>query len=336
MKAIIPAAGQGTRLYPHTHTKPKAMVRMAGKPILGHILTRLEGTAIDEVIIVVGRDMKDQIISYSQEHFGHRFELHFPVQKRALGLAHSVYQARDIVGSDDVLIALGDMLFENDYEDFVAASRSDFGGSIGIKQVEEPSHYGIVSKDENDVITKLVEKPDDPPSNEAISGVYVIYDSECLFDAIEHLITNEIRGAGNEFQLTDALQRMIDQGRSLSTFEVENWYDCGRPETLLEANRVLLSGDGTTDTTTVTDENVVLIPPVDLGDDVELNDCIVGPYVSIDDGSRIDRSIVRDSIIGRSTAIETVNIEGSLVGDNATVSGKATQLNIGDNSTLEL
>ncbi|WP_256545631.1 sugar phosphate nucleotidyltransferase [Halobellus inordinatus] len=336
MKAIIPAAGQGTRLYPHTHTKPKAMVRIAGKPILGHILDRIEQTTVDEVVVVVGKDMQDQIVSYATDNYSDVFDFEFPIQNRALGLGHSIYQAEEHVRGDEILITLGDMLFESDYSDFIAASDADTAGAIGIKQVDEPSHYGIVDRDERGEITRLIEKPDDPPSYDAISGVYIVNDTSRLFAALEYLIENDIRGAGDEYQLTDALQRMVESGASLTTFEVKEWYDCGRPKTLLEANRVLLSNKDAPTESTPTGDGAVIAPPVDIGKNASLENCIVGPYVSIDGDATIENTIVQNCIVGLNTELRDANIEGSLIGDNAEVVGAPTQLNIGDNSSLEL
>lgn len=335
MKAVIPAAGQGTRLYPHTHTKPKAMVRLAGRPILGHILASLHETDIDEVVIVVGGTMQDQIVEYATEAHGDRFDFDFVEQDNAEGLGHSVYQTREAVGEESMLIVLGDMLFENGYSDFLATheANGETDGSIGIKPVDEPQHYGVAEVEDGRIVS-LVEKPDDPPSNLAISGVYIIEDSPALFDALEHLVENDIRGAGDEYQLTDALARMIDQGATLGTFEVQDWYDCGRPETLLEANRVLLSQMETSDAEALTDS--VVIPPVDFGDDVAVSNSVVGPNVSIDDGAEIETSIVTDSIVGRNASLDRVNLEESIVGTNAEVDGIPTNLNLGDNSSIDL
>lgn len=335
MKALIPAAGQGTRLYPQTHTKPKAMVRLAGKPILGHILSNLAETSIEEVIIVTGEAMKGQITEYAHEQFGDRFTFHFPEQRTADGLGHAVYQAEGLARDDPLLIALGDMLFENGYRTFLSAHREleDCNGSIGVKSVEEPQHYGV-AETENGRIQRLVEKPDEPQSNLAISGVYIIEDSASLFDALGHLISNDLRGAGNEYQLTDALQRMIDDGRTLRTFGVEDWYDCGRPETLLTANEILLSKQ--TGGSDQIRENAVVVPPVDLGDGVSIGGSVIGPNVSIDEGTEVSDSIVRDSTIGRGATLRGVNLERSIIGDNAEVRGEANHLNIGDNSSISL
>lgn len=336
MKAIIPAAGQGTRLYPQTHTKPKAMVRLAGRPILGHILQNIADTHIEEVVIVVGGSMKTQIVEYAEQEFEHEFDLEFVEQEQAEGLGHSIYQAESVSRGDDLFIALGDMLFENGYDTFLTAHNSlpETDGSIGVKRVEEPSHYGVVETDETGDISQLVEKPDEPPSNFAISGVYVIEDSDALFDALTYLIENEIRGAGGEYQLTDALQRMIEEGSSLRTFEVEDWYDCGRPETLLEANRVLLERIESRSSDRI--DSSVVIPPVDIGSEVKVKSCVIGPHVSIDDDATITQSILSDSIVGEEAVLEGVNLEESIIGSNAEVNGEPNHLNIGDNSSIRL
>jgi glucose-1-phosphate thymidylyltransferase len=336
MKALIPAAGQGTRLYPHTHTKPKAMVRLAGKPILGLILTSLSETKIERVVIVVGGSMQDQIIEYATDSYGDTFSFSFVEQERAEGLGHSIYQARSAVQDEPVLIALGDMLFENGYKRFLDAhddSRPTCG-SIGVKQVDNPEHYGVVETNNQGTIKHLTEKPSNPDSNFAISGVYIVEATEMLFDALGTLVEQNIRGAGDEYQLTDALQRMVEQDCDLTTFPVENWYDCGRPGTLLDANRVLLdrletdeSGDR---------DNAVVVPPVDFGDDVEITNSVIGPHVSIDDGVRVKNSLLRDSIIGREAELLGINLEDSIVGDNTTVRGNPNHLDIGDNSSIQL
>lgn len=336
MKALIPAAGQGTRLYPQTHTKPKAMVRLAGKPILGHILSRFSETRIDEVVIVVGGPMKDQIIEYAEQEFGDVFKFWFVEQESAEGLGHSIYQAKDVIRGESVFIALGDMLFENGFETFLAThdELEQPDASIGVKTVDDPRHYGVAELGNDNEVERLVEKPDDPQSNYAISGVYIVENTDLLLDSLGYLIENDIRGAGNEYQLTDALQGMVEENARIDIFEVEDWYDCGRPETLLEANRVLLSKENSDGTGTL--DNAVVVPPVDLGEGVEVKGSVVGPYVSADDYATITDSIVRNGIVGQNASLDGVNLEESIVGDGATVRGEANHLNIGDNSTIEL
>jgi glucose-1-phosphate thymidylyltransferase len=334
MKAVIPAAGRGTRLYPQTHTKPKPMVRVAGKPILGHILDGVVDSPIEEVVIVVGV-MSEDVVDYVTAAYGDDLRVAFAEQERTEGLGHCIHQARPHFDGEAMCILLGDMLFETDYGDFIDAHRSlgDVDGSIGVKRVGEPSNYGVVTMD-GDRIDGLVEKPAEPPSDLAISGVYLIEDTPGLFDALGSLIESGTRGAGDEFQLTDGLRRMIEAGATFGTFEVADWYDCGRPETLLEANRVLLEAGGSVDRGVA--DSSVLIPPVDVGEDARIEHSVVGPHVSIDDGARIEDSRVKNSIVGRRSELFDVNLSGTLIGSGSEVTGTPSTLNVGDSSEIHL
>lgn len=334
MKIVIPAAGRGTRLYPQTHTKPKPMVRVAGKPILGHILDKVVQSPIDEAIVVVGA-MREVLVDYVTEQYEGGINVSFANQEQTKGLAHSVYQARSVVGDDPICIALGDMLFQNEYGSFLADhyASSDTDGNIGIKQVTNPSEYGIIETDDNR-ITALEEKPAEPASDLAISGFYIIQDSEWLFSSIEYLLENKLRGSGGEYQLTDALQRMIEQGAKLGIFNIGEWYDCGQPDTLLEANRVLL--ESVRDNPPVHQDSSVIVPPVDIGAEATLERSVLGPHVSIDDGATVIDSRVSDTILGRNTKLKKANLRHSIVGDNATVTGTPNELNVGDSSNIQL
>lgn len=216
------------------------------------------------------------------------------------------------------------MLFENGYETFLRA-HDELGqadASIGVKIVEEPQHYGVAEITEGTRVERLVEKPDDPQSNYATIGVYIVENTDLLLDSLSYLVENDIHGAGDEYQLTDALQRMIEQDAHLDVFEVEDWYDCGRPETLLEANRVLLSKEDTDGTGAL--DNAIAIPPVDLGEGVVVDESVVGPYVSAGDDATISDSIVQNGIIGQNASLNGVNLAKSIVGDNASVHGEVT------------
>lgn len=335
MKAVIPAAGRGTRLYPQTHTRPKPMVRVAGKPILGHILDNFVASPIREAVIVVGA-MKDIVVDYVDAHYADSLDVSYAEQEHTEGLGHAVYQAASAVRDGPVCIALGDMLFDRGYGDFLSEHRSlgDVDGSFGVKTVDEPSNYGIVTFDEDGRIARVVEKPTDPDSNLAISGIYFVEEAAALFDALETIIENDLRGVGGEFQLTDAFQRLIESGARFGTFEVQDWYDCGRPATLLEANRVLLEkqrvsdrdGGGTS----------VLVPPVDVGENVEVERSVVGPHVSVDDDARIVDSRIRNGIVGRGSVLTDVNLSEVIVGNDSVVAGTPTRLNVGDSSEVHL
>lgn len=311
------------------------MVRLAGKPILGHILDGFVESPIDDVVIIVGV-MKKKVIDYVESTFGDVLNLNFVEQEQTEGLGHSIYQAREVVDDEPMCITLGDMLFDRDYSTFFEEydALDDVDGALGVKRVDNPSNYGIVTT-AGDKITELEEKPKHPDSNLAISGIYFIDTSAELFDAIEYLIENDNRGAGNEYQLTDALQRLLDEGLTLGTFQVEEWYDCGRPETLLEANRALL-GTNANDSEAQHLGSSVIIPPSDIGDNVIIENSVVGPYVSVDDHAEIIDSRISDTIVGRDASLKTVNLRQSITGDESSVTGTQHQLNVGDFSEVNL
>jgi len=335
MKVIIPAAGTGTRLFPHTHTKPKSMVYIAGKPIIGHILDRMIDLEPEEIILVVGY-RKEQVISYVDEHYGGIFNIRYVDQKERLGLGHSISMSRDLVGDSDIMIALGDMIFKSGYLDFYEQHRKNgrCAGSIGVREVDEPQKYGIVELEPaSQCIKRLEEKPKHPVSNLGISGVYFVQDTPALFEVLSWVLENNIKTRG-EYQLTDALQEMVRRGSRFKTFTVSSWYDCGHAESLLATNRVLLDEKEDMSSTYEIADSVV-VHPAAIGDDVRIINSVVGPYVSIADGTVIEHSIISNSVIGSRTHISKVNLQSSIIGDDARLMGKYNSLNIGDSSSIE-
>jgi glucose-1-phosphate thymidylyltransferase len=322
MKAIIPVAGEGTRLRPHTHTTPKVLVHVAGKPILGHILEKLTAVGVDEVVLVVGY-RGQQVTDYVTEEYN--LKVHVVRQEKLLGLGHAIYLAREYLSGGPALIVLGDTIFECSFEGVLDSGNC----SIGVKEVEDPRRFGVVVL-ENGWITDLVEKPDPPPSNLAIVGLYYIQDTLILRHALEKLILEQDRRTKGEYQLTDALQIMLGQGLKMTTFPVDGWYDCGKPETLLETNRALLKKKQRP----VKAEGSIIREPVHIADGVTLVDSIIGPYVSIAEGSHIEQSIIEDSIINRNSVVRRAALKGSLLGDSSLVEGTFQSLNIGDSAQI--
>jgi len=335
MKVIIPAAGTGTRLFPHTHTKPKPMVYIAGKPIIGHILDRLIELEPEQVILVVGY-RKEQVISYVDEHYRDVFDIQYVTQEERRGLAHSIYLTREQVGDSSIMIALGDMIFKSGYVNFYKLHTKNgyCAGSIGVREVDEPQKYGIVELEPaSSCIKKLEEKPGHPASNLGIAGVYFVQDTAVLFDVLEWMLENDIKTRG-EYQLTDALQEMIRRGSRFKTFTVSSWYDCGHADSLLATNRVLLDeNEDLKGTHEVVDS--VIIHPVAIGDNVRIVNSVVGPHASIADDTVVENSIISDSVIGSRTHISKLNLQSSIVGDDANLVGKHNSLNIGDSSSIE-
>ena len=232
--AVIPAAGVGARLRPHTYTTPKAMLHVAGKPIIGHILDRVAATGIERVVLIVGA-MGDQIVDYAERT--HRFrEVAFRVQTERKGIGHALRLSRDAVGDAPALIIYGDTIAEGD---LIRAFQAEADGVIGVREVADPSRFGVVCV-EGDRIVRLVEKPGTFVSNLAITGVNFFRNTPLMYDCLDALIERDITTLG-EYQATDAFAMMIERGGVLRTFPVEAWFDCGAPDALLDTNRHLLS-----------------------------------------------------------------------------------------------
>jgi glucose-1-phosphate thymidylyltransferase len=321
--AIIPVAGVGTRLRPHTHTLPKVLLHVAGKPILAHILDDLPGLGISEAVLIVGY-MGDAVREYVSANYP-ALRVTFVDQPDRLGLGHAVSLAAEAAADRPILIILGDTIFEADLRGVLAGQVS----SIGVKQVADPRRFGIVETDAGGRVTRMVEKPEKPSSNLAITGVYYFTHARGLMDALADLQKRNVRTKG-EFQLTDAMQLWVERGGELMTFPVDGWYDCGKTETLLETNRVLLDKRGGA----VTVPGNVIHAPVVIGKGAVIENCILGPHVSVAAGARLRNAVVRDSIINDNATVEDILIEGSVVGGNAVVRGGFRRVNVGDSSEV--
>ncbi len=323
MKAIIPVAGVGTRLRPHTYTLPKVLLNVAGKPILGHILDALQQHNIDEATIIVGY-MGDLVEDYVRRNYS--MNVTFIYQEERLGLGHSIWIAREhITDNEPLLIILGDTIFDVDLS---LATNSRFS-TLGVKSVDDPRRFGVVEL-EKGFISRLIEKPENPTTNLALVGLYFINNPKLLDDSLQTLIDNNIR-TRDEYQLTDALQMMIDKGEKFTTFPVEGWYDCGKPETLLSTNRYLLDGKSTYKTP----EGVVIIPPAFVAENAIIERSVIGPYTTVASGATVIDSVVRDSIISDGATVTASTLEQSIIGNNAIVKGKFSRLNVGDSSEID-
>ncbi|MBD3235332.1 MAG: NTP transferase domain-containing protein [Candidatus Eisenbacteria bacterium] len=320
--AIIPAAGVGTRLRPHTHTLPKALLNVAGRPILAHILDGLIEEGVRRFVLVIGY-MGDRIRRYIEERYD-GIDVVFVEQETRRGLGHAILMTREAVGDRPSLIVLGDTIVQTDYTQFLDEDPI----IIGVKEVDDPRRFGIVEIDEN-YVSRLVEKPEHPTSNLAIVGIYGVRESSRMFNALERLI--EIgKTTKGEYQLTDALAIMLEDGAKMKVQLVEGWYDCGKPETLLQTNRHLLND--------VADpkprEGVVFIPPVFVDEKATVEQSILGPYVSVARGAVVRGAILRDSIVTENATVEDIILEKSVVGENAIVQGACQSLNVGDSSEV--
>jgi len=326
MKVIIPLAGFGTRLRPHTYTKPKPLLNVAGKPVLGHILDKFVGLDVEEVIFITGW-LGDQIEAYVEANYTFP-STHYIEQKELLGQAHAISLAASHL-EGPVLILFVDTLFE---ADLTPLFHEQADAIIYAKEVEDPRRFGVVVL-EGDRIVRFIEKPDSFEHRLAVIGLYWVKDGRWLLRAIRELMERKIQTKG-EFYLADAFQLMIDQGAYFKAEVVDVWEDCGKPETVLHTNRYLLD-NGQDNSASVHAERSVIVPPVYVAPTAQVVQSVIGPYATIADGCVLRNSIVRDSIIDCGAHIEDAMLERSLIGEHAVVRGHYRVLNVGDSSHVD-
>lgn len=324
MKVIIPVAGSGTRLRPHTFTKPKPLLTVAGKPILGHIIGPLVSLSPSEVIFVTGH-MGDQIEDWVRKTY--QFPARFVHQDRLLGLGYALHLALSTVQNEPVLIVLGDTITDCDLKRFVKAGTQ----VLGLKQVNDPKRFGIAEL-ENGYVGALEEKPERPNSNLAIVGLYYFEDCGKLKTCLAELVKAGKQTRG-EIQLTDALQQLIEMGEKITPFEVNGWHDCGKVETLLETNRNLLAGMKTSGVTSDVRESA-LIPPVYIAASARVFRSVVGPNVSVDGGSVIQHSILENCVVYDNARLDHVFAKDSIIGSGAQLRGSQGVFNLSEDSIV--
>jgi len=321
--AIVPAAGVGTRLRPQTNTVPKALVNVAGKPILAHILDALLPLGLERILVVVGHK-GERIEDYVRERYRRRVEL--VEQQEPLGLGHAISVTRERAPGGPVLIVLGDTIVEPEWSDFL-------GGPdvvIGVQEADDPRRFGIVEL-RGDRVRRVAEKPAAPLSNLAIVGIYYFPDVAPLHASLRQLVEAERRTQG-EFQLTDALQDMLDRGIRMRISTVAGWFDCGKRASLLQTNQHLLRK--VHPPTPI--PGVTLVPPVFVAPTARIEQSILGPHVSIADRAIVRRAIIRDSIVNEEACVEDMLLERSVIGESAVVRGAFQRLDVGDSSQVDL
>jgi glucose-1-phosphate thymidylyltransferase len=322
MKAIIPVAGVGSRLRPHTYTVPKVLLNVAGKPIIGHILDKIIEAGFDEATIIIGY-LGEMIKDYVLKNY--KIKVDFVEQEERLGLGHAIYISRYTFSHDPILIILGDTIFDVDLKSMVENDQTQ----IGVKRVDDPRRFGV-AETTNGYIAHLVEKPEEPKNNLAIVGLYYITRPQLLVDCLKVMIKDNTRTKG-EFQLTDALQMMIEHGEKMKTFPVDGWFDCGKPETLLSTNRYLLERQPVPKPI----KDVVIHSPAFISPQAMVSHAIIGPSTTIAEGATVANAIIRNSIVSEGATVENALIEDSIIGNNAVVRGNYKRINIGDSSELE-
>ncbi|MFZ1264624.1 MAG: sugar phosphate nucleotidyltransferase [Chitinophagaceae bacterium] len=328
MIAIIPIAGAGTKLRPHSYTQPKALIPLAGKTVLSIIIDQLKEGGINEFVFIVGY-LGDKIQDYVKNKYP-GLKAHYVHQLDRQGIGHAIRMTKSIVDQDQVLVVLGDTICDYDVQEVVNSPFS----MIGVRKVDDPREFGVAEIADDGFISHVVEKPQIPKSNMALVGVYKIRETEQMFQCLENNIRQGLRSQG-EYSLTDALDCMIKMGAKFKSFKVESWFDCGRKETLLESNATLLKKFAVT-TDPAQFENTVIVPPVSIGSGCTIKNSIIGPNVTIGDNNDINDSIIKNSIIGSFSSLYDIVLDDSVIGSDTNLRGETRSLNIGDNTSIDL
>jgi len=322
VKVIIPVAGKGTRLYPLTHTVPKPLIPVAGKPVLGHMLDRLIPLKPDIITLVVNPGTQGIIEEYAERIAPGLVEC--KIQEVPMGIAHAV-RAGGIEGGP-LLIILGDTIIDAPLADWIGE-----GDFIGVKPVEDPRRFGVVELDSRGRIVSAVEKPEEPKTNLALVGLYYISDGMRLSTAIEELIARGIR-TKNEYQITDALNLMLNEGWRPLAREIADWFDCGKISALLESNALLLAKYPPRAPSL---PGVEVIPPVSVDPGASVAGGRIGPNVTIMEGCSVEDCEISDSVISPSARLLGCRLSRSVIGRNAVIKGFSGSLCVGDDSVLE-
>ncbi len=334
MNIIIPMAGLGKRMRPHTLTTPKPLLPIAGKPIVQRLvedIAKVCGGKVDEIAFIVGHfgaDAESNLIKIA-ESVGAKG--HICYQEEALGTAHAILCARQLLHGK-VIVAYADTLFKAGFN-----LNLDNDASIWVKKVANPSAFGVVKMDDNGKIVQFVEKPNTFVSDLAIIGIYYFKDGENFCKELDFLIENNIK-VGNEFYINNALDNMNEKGIVFRTAEVEEWLDCGNKNATVNTNQryleYLIDENLIDDTAKLV--NTTIIKPVFIGANVVIENSVIGPHVSIGKNSRINNSIIINSILQENLKLNKVNLENSMVGNFTEITAKAKNLSVGDYNTLEL
>lgn len=331
MKIIVPMAGMGKRMRPHTLTVPKPLLPIAGKPIVQRLVEDIAGVCdekVEEIAFIIGdfgAEVEAQLKKVAAD-LGAKGSIYH--QDEALGTAHAIYCAEQSL-EGKVIVAFADTLFKTDFK-----LDTETDGIIWVKQIEDPRQFGVVKLDSNNVITDFVEKPEEFVSDLAIIGIYYFKDGAALKAEIKYLLDNDIKDKG-EYQLTNALENLKIKGAKFKPGQVDQWMDCGNKNVTVQTNSQVLENnkDKNWVDASVKTTNSLIIPPCYIGKGVELNNSIVGPHVSIGDGCKIENSLIKASIVQTETTLNNVIMENSMVGNHVILEEEVKQLSIGDYST---
>ena len=333
MKIIVPMAGRGTRLRPHTLTTPKPLIPIAGKPVVQRLMediVKICGQKVEEIAYIIGdfgQEVEKMLVQVA-ERLGAKGSIYY--QDQPLGTAHAILCAGPSL-SGPVVIAFADTLFRADFE-----LDSSLDGVIWTKRVDNPRQFGVVKKDEKGFITEFVEKPQHFVSDEAIIGIYFFKDGEYLRDELQYLIDNDIKDKG-EYQLTNAMENMKNKGSKFKTGTVEEWMDCGNKNVVLETNMKVLEFVKNEEqlvhpSAEIRDSQI--IAPCFIGAGAKITNSKIGPYTSVGEHTQIENSTLTQTILGQNTVIKNITLTNSMIGNHVHFDGRYKEVSIGDYCTL--
>ena len=328
MKIIVPMAGRGSRLRPHTLTIPKPLVPVAGKPIVQRLvedITKVCAEKVDEIAFIIGdfgKEVEENLIKVAED-LGAKGTIYH--QEEALGTAHAILCAKESL-KGNVVVGFADTLFQADFK-----LDNEADGIIWVNQIEDPSAFGVVKLNEDNIITDFVEKPETFVSDLAIIGIYYFKDGENLANELQYLIDNDIKEKG-EYQLTNALENMKQKGIQFKTGEVKEWLDCGNYKATVYSNQRVLEFEIEKDNVSpiATIQDSIIIEPCFIGDNAVIENSIVGPHVSIGANSIVKDSLIKNSIVQNDSSILNANVADSMIGNKVKYEGKSKELSIGD------
>ena len=327
MKIVIPLAGFGKRLRPHTFTKPKPLINVAGKPVLGHVLDMFQALGdVEEIIFITGH-LGDQIEAYVAKEYP-RIQASYFEQKELNGQSTAIYLAKDRL-TGPMLMVFVDTIVKTD----LSALKSEPADAVTwVKAVEDPRRFGVAEVGPDGYVTRLIEKPSDVKNNLVVVGFYYFKDSALLVDCIREQIEKDIR-TQNEYFLADAVNLMLKRGVRMRVQPVDAWQDCGKTETVLETNRYLLE-NGHDNSASVKADGLVVVPPVNIHPTAQIKNSVIGPHATIAAGCRVENSIIRDSILDEGAVVQNALLAASLVGRDAKVGGRFRAFNVGEASEV--
>lgn len=329
MKAIVPVAGAGTNLRPLTYTQPKPLIPVAGKPIISYIVDKLTSLGVNDFVFIIGY-LGEKIRDFIEQTYPD-IRKTFVTQEHREGSGHAIWTAREYFqDSDEIIIFFGDTILDVDFYSILQSPNS----CVAIHKVKNPRDFGLVEFHPDGQVKRFIEKPRIPLSDMALVGVYKIKDPVALIEGLDYNIRNNFNTDG-EYPLTDGLMRMLERGIPFSAVKVDNWFDCGRKEILLETNALLLDKEGYASSDLPEFDNTIVIHPVSIGEHCQIKNSIIGPHVTIGNHAVIESTIIKNSIIGNYASIKEAVLQASVIGNDTSITGLRQSLNIGDNTEID-